>query len=41
LEWSLKSEVLKSVARKAAPVDCPDFTRGRWKNTPPLGIVRM
>lgn len=31
----------KSVGRKAAPVDIPDFTRGRWKSTPPLGIVGM
>jgi predicted dehydrogenase len=31
----------KSVGRKAASVDIPDFTRGRWKTTPPLGIVRM
>lgn len=28
-----------SVAHKSAPVDFPDFTRGRWKTTPPLGIV--
>lgn len=30
----------QSVSRKSAPVDFPDFTRGRWKTTPPLGIVR-
>jgi hypothetical protein len=30
----------QSVARKSAPLDFPDFTRGRWKTTPPLGIVR-
>lgn len=28
-----------SVAHKSAPVDFPDFTRGRWKTTPPLAIV--
>ena len=32
---------VKSVGRKAGPVDCPDFTRGRWKSRPPLGIVGM
>ncbi len=31
----------QSVSRRAAPVDFPDFTRGRWKTTPPLPIVRM
>jgi hypothetical protein len=31
----------QSVSRKAAPVDFPDFTRGRWKTMPPLGIVHM
>ena len=28
-------------AARAAPVDVPDFTRGRWQTTPPLGIVHM
>jgi hypothetical protein len=28
-----------SVAKKGAPVEIPDFTRGTWKTTPPLGIV--
>ena len=32
---------VQSVARKAAAVDFPDFTRGRWKTTPPLPIVHM
>jgi hypothetical protein len=32
---------VQSAGRKAAPVDCPDFTRGRWKTTPPLPIVHM
>jgi predicted dehydrogenase len=31
----------QSVGRKAAAVDFPDFTRGRWKTTAPLGIVHM
>jgi len=30
----------RSVARKSASMDFPDFTRGRWKTTPPLDIVR-
>jgi hypothetical protein len=30
-----------SVGKKAAPVDFPDFTRGRWKTAPPLPIVHM
>jgi hypothetical protein len=30
----------RSNARRSAPIDFPDFTRGRWKNMPPLGIVR-
>jgi hypothetical protein len=28
-----------STARRSRPVDVPDFTRGRWRTTPPLGIV--
>jgi hypothetical protein len=28
-----------SVANKSRPVDFPDFTRGRWKTWPPVGIV--
>ena len=31
----------RSVARKGAPENIPDFTRGRWKTTPPLDIVHM
>jgi hypothetical protein len=31
----------QSTARKSAAVDFPDFTRGRWKTLPPLGIVHM
>ncbi|MFQ5740297.1 MAG: Gfo/Idh/MocA family protein [Acidobacteriota bacterium] len=29
----------RSVANKSRPVDFPDFTRGRWRSYPPLGIV--
>ena len=29
----------KSIATRSTSVDVPDFTRGRWKTTPPLGIV--
>ena len=32
---------VRSVAREARPVEVPDFTRGRWRTTPPLGIVHM
>ena len=32
---------VQSVKRRADAVDVPDFTRGRWKTRPPLGIVRM
>jgi Oxidoreductase family, NAD-binding Rossmann fold len=30
----------RSNARRSAPVDVPDFTRGRWRTTQPLGIVK-
>jgi hypothetical protein len=29
----------KSIAGKSQPVECPDFTRGKWKTRKPLGIV--
>jgi hypothetical protein len=29
----------QSVAKKGAPVNIPDFTRGKWKSNPSLGIV--
>jgi predicted dehydrogenase len=29
----------RSHARRSASVDFPDFTRGRWQSTPPLGII--
>lgn len=30
----------ESLAKRSAPVDFPDFTRGRWKTWPQLGLVR-
>ncbi len=29
----------RSVAEKGRPVAIPDFTRGKWKTNPPLGII--
>jgi predicted dehydrogenase len=29
----------RSIAGGSRPVDCPDFTRGAWRNREPLGIV--
>jgi len=29
----------KSIAKRSTSVDVPDFTRGRWKTTAPLGII--
>jgi hypothetical protein len=38
--WSVIVETsCRSVAAKGKPVAIPDFTRGKWKTTPPLGIV--
>jgi predicted dehydrogenase len=38
--WSAIVEAsIESVANKSKPVDIPDFTRGKWKTNPPLGIV--
>jgi len=38
--WSTVSALSeRSVARNSEPVKFPDFTRGRWKTTPPLGII--
>jgi hypothetical protein len=30
---------VRSVAKNGQPTAIPDFTRGRWRTTPPLGIV--
>jgi predicted dehydrogenase len=38
--WSCITELSeKSVAQRSSPQDFPDFTRGRWKTTPPIGII--
>ena len=40
--WSAVSELSEiSVANRGKSVDFPDFTRGQWKNYPPLGIVTI
>ena len=28
-----------AIAKRGASVNFPDFTRGKWKTNPPLGIV--
>jgi predicted dehydrogenase len=38
--WSAISALSeKSVANRGDSVDCPDFTRGKWKTREPLGII--
>jgi hypothetical protein len=38
--WSVISPLTeKSVAARSRPVDFPDFTRGKWKNTPPIRLA--
>lgn len=38
--WSVITPLTeRSVASRSRPVEVPDFTRGRWKSTPPLGII--
>jgi predicted dehydrogenase len=38
--WSaIVGASVKSVAAKGKPVEIPDFTRGKWKTNPPLGII--
>ena len=38
--WSCITELSeKSVADRSKSMDFPDFTRGNWKDTAPLGIV--
>ena len=37
--WSCLCEITeKSQAKRGAPVEVPDFTRGAWKTMKPLGI---
>jgi predicted dehydrogenase len=38
--WSVVTPLTeRSVANRSEAVDFPDFTRGRWKTRPPLGII--
>lgn len=38
--WSVISPLSEqSVANKSKAIDFPDFTRGKWKTNPPLGIL--
>ena len=38
--WSAVSELSeRSIAKGSQPVDFPDFTRGKWRSTPPLRIL--
>ena len=38
--WSsIVGASVQSVAGKGRPVEIPDFTRGKWKTNPPLGII--
>lgn len=38
--WSAVIDLsCKSVAKKGKPIDFPDFTRGKWRTNPPLGII--
>jgi hypothetical protein len=38
--WSAITEATeRSVVNRSRPVNIPDFTRGGWKTTPPLGII--
>jgi len=40
--WSSVVELSeRSVLKRGASVDVPDFTRGGWKTTEPLGIVSV
>ncbi len=38
---SLVELTTRSNAKRSASLDVPDFTKGKWKTAPPLGIVRM
>ncbi|MBP9948371.1 MAG: alpha-N-acetylgalactosaminidase, partial [Vicinamibacteria bacterium] len=38
--WSAMVELTgRSAGSRSKPVDIPDFTRGKWKSRPPLGII--
>lgn len=38
--WSVMVELTgKSAGSRSKPIDIPDFTRGKWRSRPPLGII--
>ena len=38
--WSVIGECSeRSIAQRSRAIDIPDFTRGRWKQRQPLGII--
>ncbi|MBM4188025.1 MAG: Gfo/Idh/MocA family oxidoreductase [Gemmatimonadetes bacterium] len=38
--WSVITSITEqSLTARSKPVSIPDFTRGRWRSTPPLGII--
>ena len=40
--WSvIISLTEQSVANRGKPMSVPDFTKGRWRSLPPLGIVEL
>jgi len=40
--WSCITELSEqSVARRSSPMDFPEFTRGRWKTTSPIGVIGL
>ncbi|HLU24160.1 MAG TPA: Gfo/Idh/MocA family oxidoreductase [Longimicrobiales bacterium] len=40
--WTAVSELSeRSIAERSRSIDFPDFTRGAWRNRPPLGIVGL
>ncbi len=40
--WSVMVALTeRSVAEKGKPVSVPDFTKGRWRSLPPLGVVEI
>lgn len=40
--WSVVGPLSEwSAANRSRPASIPDFTRGRWKSTPPLGVVEV
>ena len=40
--WSAVSELSEqSIAANGRPIDFPDFTRGKWKTNPEMGIIEI